>query len=195
MTNLDARNRLGEFYGTMEELRANWGWILALGMILIVLGVLALGSVVYMTLASVVFLGVLLMVGGVVQIVHAHSAKKWSGVFLYILGGILYLIIGMMVAANPGAGALALTLLLGVVFMVGGLFRIFSSLIVRYENWGWVLLSGVITLILGILIWRQWPSSALWVIGLFIGIDLIFYGWSWVILAFAAHGLKPRTTV
>jgi len=193
MNDLGERDTGNVFFGTLQDLRADWGWILALGIIMAVLGILALGAVVFTTLASVIFLGVLLMIGGVVQVFHAHRARKWSGFFLYILSGILYLIVGMMVAANPAAGALTLTLLLGAIFMVGGLFRIIASAILRFENWGWTMLSGIITLILGILIWQQWPAASLWVIGLFIGIDLIVYGWAWIILALTVHGLVPKT--
>jgi len=70
-------------------------------------------------------------------------------------------------------------------FMIAGLFRIVTALLMRYPHWGWVLLNGLITFVLGVLIWRQMPGAALWIIGMFVGIDLIFVGWSWVMLALA----------
>ena len=84
-----------------------------------------------------------------------------------------------------------LTLILAVAFLVGGSVRIVVVLTERFSAWPWVLLNGVVTLLLGILIWRQWPESSLWVIGLFVGIDLIFNGWSWVMLALAVRAIPP----
>jgi uncharacterized membrane protein HdeD (DUF308 family) len=100
----------------------------------------------------------------------------------------------LIIVANPGAGALVLTLILAVFFMVAGLFRIMAALTMRFPQWGWLLVSGIVTLLLGLLIWRQWPVSGLWVIGLFIGIDMIFCGWSWVMAALAARRSPPEAT-
>jgi uncharacterized membrane protein HdeD (DUF308 family) len=84
------------------------------------------------------------------------------------------------------SGALVLTLIMAIYFMVIGILRIISALAMRFPSWGWVLFSGVITFILGIMIKSQWPATGLWVIGLFIGIDMIFSGWSYVMLSMAA---------
>ncbi len=175
----------------LEELRKRWGWFLALGILLIVLGTIAIGSTFLMTLVTMVFLGWLMIVGGVLQALHAFSCKSWSGFFIDLLMGILYAVVGFMLVANPGSSAVALTLLIAMFLIFGGIFRIVASLAVRYANWGWLLLNGVIALILGILIWRQWPVSGLWVIGLFVGIDMLFNGWSLVMLALAAR--KPSS--
>ncbi len=94
-----------------------------------------------------------------------------------------------MVVGNPAVSAVALTLLIAVFLMIGGLFRILTALTVRFHHWIWVLLNGVISLLLGVMIWSQWPVSGLWVIGLFIGIDLIFYGWSLIMLAMAVRSI------
>lgn len=94
-----------------------------------------------------------------------------------------------MVVANPGATAVALTLLIAMFLIFGGIFRIAAAVSVRYPNWGWVLLHGGVNLLLGILIWRQWPLSGLWVIGLFIGIEMLFNGWSLVMLGLSAKNL------
>ncbi len=173
----------------IQEFRHNWGWFLALGIILIIFGTIALGSSVFVTLASVLFFGWLLLFMGVIEAVQAFWQRKWGGLFLHLLGGILTAVVGLIIVANPGAGALVLTLVLAVFFMVAGLFRIMAALMMRFPHWGWLLVSGVITLVLGLLIWRQWPFFGLWVIGLFIGIDMIFCGWSWVMAALAAQRL------
>ncbi|MDP3182850.1 MAG: HdeD family acid-resistance protein [Desulfobaccales bacterium] len=173
----------------VQEFRHNWGWFLALGIILIVFGTIAVGSSVLVTLASVLFFGWLLLFMGLIEAVQAFWQRKWGGIFLHLLCGILTAVVGLIFVANPGAGALVLTLILAVLFMVAGLFRIIAALMMRFPHWGWLLLSGGVTLVLGLLIWRQWPVSGLWVFGMFIGIDMIFCGWSWVMAALAARRL------
>jgi uncharacterized membrane protein HdeD (DUF308 family) len=86
-----------------------------------------------------------------------------------------------------------LTLMMAMFFMVAGLFRIITALAMRFPSWRWRLFDGIITLLLGILLWEQWPFSGLWAIGMFIGIALIISGWSSVMLALAARDLPPRT--
>ena len=121
--------------------------------------------------------------------VHAFSCAKWSGFFIDLLTGILYVVVGFMMIANPGESAAALTLLIAMFLMFGGIFRIVVAISTRYQHWGWLLLHGVVSLLLGISIWRQWPLSGLWVIGLFVGIDMLLNGWSLVMLGLAAHKL------
>ena len=141
------------------------------------------------TMATVVLIGWLLLVGGIVEAGHAFWRKKWSGFFVDLLTGILYMVVGFMIVANPVATAETLTLLIALFLMFGGVFRIVAALAVRFPHWGWLVLHGAVNLLLGIAIWRQWPWSGLWVIGLFVGIDLIFNGWSLVMLGLAAKRL------
>jgi uncharacterized membrane protein HdeD (DUF308 family) len=173
----------------IHELRKRWGWFLALGILLVVLGMTALGSSIFMTLATMVFVGWLMIVSGIFQAVHAFTCKGWSGFFIDLLTGLLYTVVGFMIVANPAATAITLTLLIAILLIFGGIFRIVVALSVRYPNWSWLLLHGVINLILGISIWQQWPLDGLWVIGLFVGIDMIFNGWSLVMLSLAAKNL------
>lgn len=178
----------------LEEFRRNANWFLALGIILIILGTVALGRSIFVTLASMVFLGWLLVIGGVIEAVQAFWQRQWGGFFLHLLGGVLYVIVGLMVVVNPQVGALALTLLMALFFLIAGAFRIIGSLTMRFPEWRWVLLNGIVTFLLGLLIWKQWPSSAFWVIGLFIGINLIFTGWSWVMLSLTARRLASQAS-
>ena len=172
-----------------DVVQRNWGWFLALGIVQIVLGMIALGEVFLMTIFSVVMLGWLLIFGGVASIVHAFMERQWGGFFIDLLTGVFYCVAGFMMVANPGAGVLALTLVISMFLIVGGILRIVESLEGDLPHKGWVFLNGVVTLVLGILIWRQWPSSSLWVIGLFVGIEMLLYGWSLVMLATAARRL------
>lgn len=175
----------------LEEVKRKWGWFLALGILLILLGTVALGSAFLMSVFSMLFLGWMMIVGGVLEAFHAFTCKRWSGFFIDLLTGLLYVVVGFMVVGNPGAAAVTLTLLIAMFLIFGGIFRIVVALVLRYPHWGWVLIHGAVNLLLGILIWQQWPVSGLWVIGMFVGIDMIFNGWSLVMLGLAARSAKP----
>ena len=180
--------------GAIEVLRRNWGWFLAFGIAMIVVGTLAIGASFVATLATVIAFGMLLLFGAAVQVVGALFSRKWSGFFLQLLAGLLYLVVGALMLSHPVRAAAGLTLMIAAILLVGGMFRIIVSMTERFESWGWVFLNGAITVLLGVLIWRQWPWSGLWVIGLFVGIELIFCGWSWVMLALSARRIAPRET-
>jgi len=178
----------------VDELRKKWGWFLALGIVLIIVGSVAIGSAFLTTVFSMVFLGWLMIGGGVLQALHAFGCKKWGGFFIDLLTGLLYIVVGFMCVANPGATAVSLTLLIAMFLIFGGIFRVVIALIMPTHNWGWLLLHGAINLLLGILIWRQWPISGLWVIGLFVGIEMICNGWTLVMLGLMAKNMPTATT-
>lgn len=139
------------------------------------------------TLASVLLFGVLFITSGVIQTIQAFQTRQSNGFFLDLLAGIFDLVIGVLLVTHPTAGALALTLLLAAFFLVGGLFRSVTALSLRFPNWGWSLLGGIVSLFLGILLWTEWPGSALWFIGMCIG--MIFHGWGWVMLTLAVRAV------
>jgi uncharacterized membrane protein HdeD (DUF308 family) len=171
-------------------LKRSWGWFLAVGIIEIILGTVAVGASVFATLVTVALFGWLLLFGGAASALHAFWRKQWKGFFVDLAMGVLYIVAGLMMLANPAEAAVTLTLLIAMFLLIGGIFRIIVALSGHFEHRGWVLLNGVITAGLGILIWRQWPLSGLWVIGLFVGIEMIMYGWSLVMLSMVARGAK-----
>jgi uncharacterized membrane protein HdeD (DUF308 family) len=173
----------------MRRIGSRWGHFLALGIVLIVLGTLMILNSLSATYAITLAAGILMAGAGLVEIVSAFFAGAWRGFFLSLLLGIFYLIAGLMVFRHPVAAVAGITLILALSYMAGGAMRIAFAVTHRTVGTGWVLLNGVITLILGIMIWNQWPWDSDWVIGLFVGIDLIFLGWSWVMLGAA---VKPR---
>ncbi|MDB6020583.1 MAG: uncharacterized protein JWQ04_440 [Pedosphaera sp.] len=177
-----------------DGIKKHMALFIALGVALIVLGSVAIIAAVATTLISVMVFGWLLLIGGIIQSVHSFWVRPWSGLLLQLLIGILNIIVGLLIVANPGASALALTLLMAAFFTVGGVFRIVTAADEHFPGRGWALLSGLINILLGILIWAQWPSSAFWVIGMFIGIDLIFTGWWFIALATLARRLTGPTT-
>ena len=172
----------------VASLRKSGLWLLILGVLLIVVGLVAISSTFIATLATVVILGILLMIGGAVEIVDAFLGRGWRGFWLHLLTGILYLVLGFLMVQRPLAAAAIFTLMLAAALFVGGLFRIIVALSERFYGWGWVLLNGIITLVLGILIWQEWPQAAYWVIGLFVGIDMLLDGWSLVITVLTVRG-------
>jgi uncharacterized membrane protein HdeD (DUF308 family) len=171
----------------IEEVREHRTWFLVVGILLIVCGTIALGSTFVMTLVSMVFLGWLLVFSGVLEVVHGFARRGWGGFFINLLGGILYAIAGMMFIANPGAAAITLTLLLAMILIAAGAFRLFVAFTTPMHHRAWLIFNGAISVLLGISIAGSWPLSGLWVIGLFIGIDFIVDGWTEVMLALAAR--------
>jgi len=173
----------------LEDLRHQWGWFLALGIVLILLGTLALFFVPAATVAAVVFLGWIMVISGIVEAVQAFRVHRWGGFFLHLIGGVLGIAIGLIIVFRPLAGALAWTLLFAAFFTVIGLFRLISAARLRYQHWGWVAFDGAVTLVLGIMLLVGWPTSALWFLGLALGITMVLRGWSYVMAAFALRAL------
>ena len=169
--------------GEATRTRNQWGWFLALGIVQVIAGTLAVGFAFIATLASVVTLGVLLLIAAGAQIAAAILARNWGGFFLFLLLGILYAVAGFLAIQHPLLAAEGLTLMLAAALLVGGVFRVIIASVERFPSWGWVLLNGFITILLGIAIWQQWPASGLWVLGMFVGIDLIVNGVTWSVLA------------
>ena len=173
----------------LSEIRANWVAFLILGILTILLGTFLIIVPWIGTIAAVWVLGALLIVGGVTQFVGAFWARQWSGFFLSLLAGVLYLVVGFLVFFYTEESVAGLTLLLAAFLIVGGIFRIIAALTMKLAGWGWVLAGGILALLLGILIWAEWPEASLWVIGLFVGIEMLFTGWSWVVIALTVRNL------
>lgn len=169
-----------------DELQRHWGLAVALGIVLIILGAMAVSMSTIVSLVSMVFLGWLLIISGVVQGIEAFSHRR-SHFFTGLLLGTLYVVVGLVIIANPLAAELAFTLMMIAFFLVAGIFRIVAAAAVPLENRGSLLASGLIALLLGILLWAGWPEVALWVIGLYIGIELLFNGWSVLMLGLSGR--------
>ena len=167
----------------LAALRSQWWCLLLLGIAQILFGTAACSTAFLVSVVTVMMFGLLLLVGGIAQVIGAFWAGQWSGFFLHLLVGLLYIVNGYLIVDSPLDSTVALTLLLAAMLIFIGIFRIIVALAVRFHHWGWPLLNGVVSLLLGLMIYKQWPASGLWVIGLFIGIELIFNGWSWVMLA------------
>ena len=177
-----------------NSIRKSWGWFLALGIVQIVAGMLAVSFAFSATVASVVTLGILLLVAAGAQMGAAVWARDWSGFFLFLLVGVLYAVAGFFTLQQPVLAAESLTLMLAAAFVVGGVFRIIVALLERFPSWGWVLANGALAVLLGIAIWQQWPASGLWVLGLFVGVELVVNGLTWLMLAVGVRSGLARLT-
>ena len=180
---------------TLQHLPAfknNWKRFLFLGIVLFALGIFAIYASTFTTLVSVIFLGFVLFVGGVLIAFDTFSFwwKKWNGFFVHLIVAILYLAVGICLIKDPVQSLITLTLLLGIFYIAAGVLRIAFSAALQSPQWGWSWLNGLITLLLGILIIVSWPGSSLFIIGLFVGIDLLFAGWSYIMAALAGRRLN-----
>ncbi len=179
-----------------RHLRQTWWWFLLLGFLLVVLGAAAIvfpAFTVAATFGTMLVLGVMLMAAGVATILGAFWAGHWSGLLLQVLAGILYLVCGYLIVDRPFKAVLAGTLFLAALFIVLGLFRTVVALVLRFPQWGWSLLNGVITFLAGVVIYRHAPGDAFWVLGLLIGLEMLFHGWTWIMLATAIRRIPAES--
>ena len=170
-----------------DAISENRTWFMMLGILLIVLGIAAVAFPLVFTIAAKVFLGWLFLIGGVFQVIHAFSTKTWSEFLIDLLIGALYIFAGGWLAFFPLTGILTLTILLAAMFMIQGVLE--AGMAVRMRptvGWGWVLVSGIMSIVVGALIFAGLPSSAAWAIGLLAGINMISSGWAYLSLAMAA---------
>ena len=174
-------------FAGLHELRKNWGWFVVLGILLILVGCIALSATAITTFASVFFFGCLLFATGIMEAMSIFFVRNWNGYFLHLLMGILDVVVGLAIVAHPAEAAVTLTLIIAAFFVVGGIYRLVSAITLRFPHWGFAALSGLVTLLLGGMLWAQWPVSGFWFIGMCIGIDLVFRGAAWVSL-----GLRLR---
>ena len=174
----------------LDDVQQSWGWFMALGIGMVVIGALAIIFSGLATISATLILGWVLIVGGIFHGVHAFFVRKWSGFFMQGLAAFLYLMVGCLVLANPVEAVFMLTLLLAVFFLFEGLVKVFMSFQVRpATNWGWILFSGILSLVLSAIIWAGLPGDAIWVIGLLLGVNILFGGWAVVMFALGARGV------
>lgn len=166
-----------------------WGWFLVLGILTILLGVAAIYYEGAATIASVVALGAILIVAGILQLAMMFRAHGAGHVLLYLVLGVLDIVVGLAIIEHPGAGALLVTLFVAVYLVFSGIYRAIMALWTQFPQYGWAAFAGVISAILGVLLWAEWPVSATWFIGFALGINFILLG-----AAYCAFALQLRQT-
>jgi uncharacterized membrane protein HdeD (DUF308 family) len=172
-------------FHSVENMRHHWGWLLTLGIVMVIFGTIAMFITPAATLGTVLVLGWLLVFSGIFESIYAFRVREWAGLFLHLIGGILGVLIGLLVITHPVAGALASTLLFASFLTVIGVFRLIAAISLKFPHWGWAVFDSLITIGLGVLLWAEWPWSGLWFIGFAVGVSLILRGWSYVMFAFA----------
>lgn len=184
-------SRVQELDHALDKLGDNWGWFVALGAAQLILGIIALGYVFAATLVSVLFIGILMIIGGIGQLVQAWRIKHWAGFLLWTLGGVLYLIAGIIAVTNPVLGASFLTLLFGATLIGTGALRLWIWFNNRAQRgWQWIAFSGFITVAVGVLIAAGWPGNSAWILGLLLGLDLLFHGWTLLLVGMMLRDLR-----
>jgi uncharacterized membrane protein HdeD (DUF308 family) len=187
MTLTPTYRSLGE---ASRHLQDRWGWIVAFGILSIILGVVALGLIVSATIASVLVVGIFMIITGGTEIVLGFSARSWGRFFLWIAAGLLYLVAGAFVVSRPLVAAAFFTLLLGVGFLALGVVRLWVAFEMPSGYRTLPMISGLVSALLGILIIAAWPANSLFVLGMLLGIDLIFYGFGWLGFGFALRRIS-----
>lgn len=160
-----------------SQVRSKWGWFVALGALLLFLGCVAFANLFAATLVSVLYVGIMMMIGGIIEIVHAFQVKRWGGFFFWLISGLIYAAAGVITFYNPLFAAAALTLLLAASLIVSGVIRAGSSFQLRPQSgWGWITASGVVTFLAGLVFLIGWPVNTLWLLGIVLAVDLTFQG-------------------
>lgn len=174
----------------LEPLRAKSGWIIALGVVYLIAGVVALSSVALATAISVFLVGIMMLISGFAEIINAFQVKSWGKFFLWLLLGALYVVAGILTLENPLLTAKLLTLLLGASLIASGIAKIILAFNMQAGlSWTVVVLAGVVTLLVGLVIVAKWPVGSLYILGIFLAVDLIFTGIGWISIGL---GLKPH---
>jgi uncharacterized membrane protein HdeD (DUF308 family) len=171
------------------EVRKNRGWLMFMGIVMVILGVIGLSMEVSLTVVSVLYFGFLVVFGGVVMLIDAFRAGEWGSKLWHVLIALVYIAAGIVMITNPAASAVWITLFLASFFVITGVFRLIIGFKARgrVDNWGWIVFAGVISMLLGLVIFAQWPVSGLWVIGMFVAIELILQGFSMISIARAVR--------
>jgi uncharacterized membrane protein HdeD (DUF308 family) len=186
----DLANTQSAIFGELEK---NWGWLMAFGVLSILLGTIGLGMTFMLTELSLVFFGALLAVGGVFQILEAIKCRGWKSILWHVLIALLYIGAGIVTMLHPVLVGISLTLVIAYILIAVGLLRAYMAFQMKPSaGWYWPLISGLVSVILGGMILAQWPQSGLWIIGLFIAIELLFNGWSYLFIALAARAAAKK---
>ncbi len=166
------------------DLQRNWGWLLGLGILFVVLGFIGLGMTVGLTVVSIIFIGAMFIIAGFAQIVDVFKSHQWKGIVGHALIAVLYILGGGLIIHDPILASTIITALIAWILIIIGVTRLIMAIVLRHAaGWGWLLFAGLTAIVLGILILMQWPVSALWVIGMFVAIELIVNGWSYIFIA------------
>jgi len=164
------------FAAEIAQVRKSWVWFLLIGILLMVLGATCIVKAQTATTFSILVLGWILMISGVFWLINSFLAIASPMFFLFLLSALIRGGIGYLLIRHPNAGAEGVTMLLAVLFIVGGLFRTAGASVIKFPWWGWTVLSGIVAVVLGVYILANWPVASTFFVGIVIGVDLLFDG-------------------
>ena len=173
----------------VDQVRRSWGWFLVFGILLAALGVTCVAKAQTATTFSILALGWVLAISGVIWLVNAFLAFSWHGFLLFVLNGLIRCVTGYLLLRHPDAGAAGVTIALASLFMVGGLFRVIGASVIRFPKWGWTIFAGLVSFVLGVYLLSTWPEASTYFVGLAIGVDLVFDGAALAGFAGAIHSV------
>ncbi|MBA4187174.1 MAG: HDED protein [Planctomycetaceae bacterium] len=162
--------------GERQMLRQSWGTFVGLGVLFALLGAAGLIYAGVATLVTILFVGWAFAIAGFAGVAHAIFRKGWCGFWLDLLSGLVTGLVGIFIIMHPVAGASVLTGVIGVVFLVGGIFRLGAGVAMKNPYAGWFVMHGIVSILLGLMILSDWPNAAMWVIGTLVSIDLLMDG-------------------
>ena len=187
--NLSAMNLSAD---EMNSLRSNWRWSLAAGILVGLIGVVAIIHSVAATFVSLVTLAWLMIFAGITLAVHGFRNHKWSGFLLDLFGAAVIIATAILLVRSPLTSVLAVTVVLALYFIVSGIAETIGGFAGRYRSTGWAVFDGVISILLGAALLATWPTSGIWFLGFAVGVKLLFLGGGLVGLAMAARSLPKE---
>lgn len=153
------------------------------GIIVLILGMLAIAMPFITGVAITLMIGIILIAAGVAELVYTFKSKSFGEGFFRFLFGLVAILAGLSLVSQPDAGLATITLFLAIWFFVDGIITLIQGFRWRpFDGWGWMVFSGIVSIILGVMIWRQFPVSAVWLVGVLVGIRLVFAGWTMIML-------------
>ncbi len=178
---------MADSQGWLSEARSNAGLLTMLGVVQIIVGILALGSPLVTGVGIVMLIGVMILLAGIVRLFGAFKAGSFGAGVLALLSGLVAIVVGGYMLSRPGAGLATLTWILALYFVISGIGEVIVGLGMKpIKGWVWNVFSGVVGLLLGIMIWRQFPLSGAWAVGTLVGVYFIMGGWGMIGVASAA---------
>lgn len=174
-----------------QQMKNNWSWFASIGAVLIIIGILALCYQFIATIFSIYFIGILLLIAGITQAIHSLRIRGFGQTASWAIMGVLYIIAGIISFIKPIEASSAITLLLSFLLIASGIAQAIGAINNKgFPYWGWWLFSGIITFLLGMLIMIGWPANSLFILGMFLGIDLVFQGWAYLAIGLALKSIK-----
>lgn len=182
-------------FALSHDLERKWPWLLSLGVLLVLAGIVAIVFVGLTSLFSVLYLGVLFMLTGIAEIIFAIRTRGEGHLWFHLLMGVLFSVGGFFIFTNPVANLILLTMMIAVLLIVSGVVSLIGSVVEQFKNWGWFALNGVISILAGFLILRSPIESSFWLIGILVGIELMSRGFAWISLGWAGRQIAHGTFV